>query len=210
MPASPRAAVEWPFAPGASPFHIKGLGYRSLIQYVETSVAGGMPRLLDAIEDPALRAFARQPFLAASWYDVGPVITLNETIAGLLEMKLDDFLAMRGRMQAEDDLSGVYSWLLAVATPSAVAKGLPRLTQRYFDWGGVEIETPAQRHVRAIRTGVPVYLADWFGSVSCAFLEVAMGKAGAKRFTCDVTRAPWGEPTKVPSCALPFDMHGES
>ncbi len=51
-PAPPRP----PFAPGKSPFHVKGVVYRNLVEYVDKTVAGGLAAFVAALDDPALCA----------------------------------------------------------------------------------------------------------------------------------------------------------
>src|SRR4051812_25004889 len=81
---APSSGSRLSFAPGKSPFHAKGVTYRNVFQYVDETLEGGRARLLAAIDDPALRAFASQPFLAGSLYDVVPMLAIVEAAAGLL------------------------------------------------------------------------------------------------------------------------------
>src|SRR5690349_4733816 len=78
------SALRVPFAPGESPFRGKGVTYRNFVDYVEEHLPGGRERLLAAIADPALRAFAAQRFLAGTFYDQMPMIPIFETTAALL------------------------------------------------------------------------------------------------------------------------------
>ena len=172
--------MSWTFLPGESPFRMKGIAYRSFLSFIEEGVPGGKAAFMERAVAPGLREFAAQPFLAASWYDVGPVVAMNAVVAEMLGKPLGPFLRARGQAHAEEDLSGVYSWLLRLATPTAVAKGLPRLSQRYFDWGETATEEVAAGHVRVVRRGVPDHLAQWLDSVSVPYIEYAMGRAGAK------------------------------
>ncbi|MEC7522771.1 MAG: hypothetical protein VYE22_22975 [Myxococcota bacterium] len=170
----------WPFAPGESPFRMKGIAYRAFLKFIEEELPGGKEAFLQQLEDPALREFASQAFLAASWYDVGPVVAMNEVVAGIRGEPMEAFLRQRGRAHAEEDLSGVYAWLLRLATPAAVAKGLPRLVQRYFDWGETLAEDVGPGHVRVVRSGIPDHLAQWLDSVSLPYIEYALEKTGAR------------------------------
>lgn len=171
--------TDWPFAPGGSPFRMKGLAYRALYQFVEREIEGGRDAFVASLPR-SHRTFARQPFMAASWYDLAPVVAMNETAASMMRMDVDTFMRVRGEAQAEEDLGGVYSWLLKIASPGAVVGGFPRLTTRYFDWGGVEVEKLADAHVRIWRLGVPDYFAHWYVAVSVPFMTYAIQKAGGK------------------------------
>jgi hypothetical protein len=169
---------QWPFPPNESPFHVKGLVYRTFGELIDTQV--GRSRFMGAIKEPALRDFISQPFLAASWYDLGPLIELNAITAELLHYTLTELYRVRSLAQAQQDLGGIYSFVLKVLSPLAVARTLPRLTARYFDWGGVEIHERGPREVDAVRTGVPMYFAEWYTHVAGEYMRFAINKAGAK------------------------------
>src|SRR5262245_8543837 len=69
----------FPFAPGASPFRIKGVAYRGHLEYAQAHVPGGVAGMLADLGDPRLRAFFEQRFLASTFYDVVPL-----AIAGIV------------------------------------------------------------------------------------------------------------------------------
>ncbi|HJL16458.1 MAG TPA: hypothetical protein RMH99_12425 [Sandaracinaceae bacterium LLY-WYZ-13_1] len=200
------ANESWPFEWGRSPFRMKGIAYRSFVQFLEADVPGGLDGVAARLSSDALRRFLRQPFLAASWYDAAPSVPLNEAAADLLGRDVGELMRERGRIQAEEDLAGVYSWLLKVASPRAVATRLPRLTARYFDWGGVEIEEESPEHVVAVRTGVPRYLAVWYDRVATPFLAYALERAGARELRMTTSTRLDAPAHGVRCCALAFDM----
>ncbi|MFK7986804.1 MAG: hypothetical protein AB8I08_12335 [Sandaracinaceae bacterium] len=176
------------FEPGQSPFRIKGLVYRQLFLTIERDVDGGREGLLAAIEDPALRRFAAQPFLAASWYDNMPIVPLNELSARLVGQDNTKYLEARAIDQAEEDLSGVYSWLLKLASPRLVAKGLERLTPRYFDWGETRTREISPTHIEATRTAVPDPLVAWCDTVNRPFMRYAFQETGAQDVRVELTK----------------------
>src|SRR5262245_47554838 len=93
-----------PHAPGQSPYCIKGLGYRGHIEYSNTHVPGGLERALARLDDAQVSSFYAQPFLAASWYDIFPLVELGMVSAELLGMPYREYLVQRTRKQAQTDL----------------------------------------------------------------------------------------------------------
>lgn len=198
---------DWPFQPGESPFRIKGIVYRQLHKTVERDVPGGWDGLLEAIDSPALRRFASQPFLAASWYDNEPIVELNDLSARLTEQDPQAYLVERAREQAEEDLSGVYSWLLKLASPLLVGHGFKRLIPRYFEWGETNIRTVDPHQIETVRSGIPTRLVDWCDAVSQPFLEYAFEESGARdvRVTLEASR-PDGSAHGVPTKELSYSI----
>ncbi len=129
---------------------------------------------------------------------------MSAIVARKLGLTLADFLDQRGGMHAREDLSGVYGWLLRLATPATVAKRLPRLMSRYFDWGTVEVREVSGSRALIQHHETPIFLADWFRRVSTPYLEVALHLAGAKDVTVDHSRHDGGRVRGVPAARLDF------
>ena len=73
MRASSQDFPSLAFAPGTSPFHVKGTLWLGLRTYVQEHVDGGLDRLSEYLE-PSVRSFFSQFFLAAGWFDLFPVL----------------------------------------------------------------------------------------------------------------------------------------
>jgi hypothetical protein len=176
-PPSPKAT---PFAPGHSPFRVKGLGYRATVDRIQARLAGQGRTFRDVLPlDLAL--FFEQPFLASSLYDVFPVLPLVDLGARLEGTTMPAFVEGITREHARSDLSGVYRFILRVASPEAVAKRLPRLTAQYFDFGEVEDQgLVAPGLVRMVRTGVPSVLVEWYGVAACSYVAEVLTASGAR------------------------------
>lgn len=170
-----------PFAPGLSPFRIKGIAYRGHVEYASRHIPGGVAAVNETFGNKALKYFFEQQFLAATWYDVLPMVPLWHACARVLKQPAVEFLRVRTRHQAEGDLRGVYRWILKVASPETVALRMPRAVGQYLDFGTTEatVRRPGVVHVR--RTGIPLFLAPWFGIVAETFLTVALEIAGASK-----------------------------
>jgi hypothetical protein len=170
-----------PFAPGTSPFHIKGIAYRGHVDYANKYIPGGSAAVNATFRDPALVAFFEQPFLAASWYDALPILPVWYACAQVLKESPIEFLKKRTRHQAKDDINGVYRLILKLASPETVALRMPRAVGKYFDFGTTDARLVRPGVVRMEQTGLPLLMAPWFGIVGEAFLSVALEIAGAKR-----------------------------
>jgi hypothetical protein len=165
--------------PGTSPFHVRGSAYSSALNHAAECVPGGLARVRGACSDPALRAFLDQPFHASGWYDILPMVPLTELVAGLVGMDAERYLLERTREHARRDLVGLTRLLMRAVSARTVALFLPKLTKRYYDWGGIDARLRGPRCVETIRSGVPQPLSAWYPPMACAFAETALEIAGA-------------------------------
>lgn len=172
--------ISLPFAPGESPFRVKGTAYRGHLEYTEKNVAGGVAGMLADFRDPRLRHFFEQPFLAATLYDVFPLAIAGIVCAARVGQPFLEFVRVRSEAQAKSDVSGVYKVLLALTSPEAVAARLPRLVGQYFDFGQTELVEKGPGRVVASRTGLPRALAPWYATVSQAYVQIVVAQAGGK------------------------------
>src|SRR5262249_31940590 len=97
-----------PCAPGASPFHIKGLAYRGIVRGAAAMLPGGLDARCDAIEDVRVRDFLRQPFLAGTLYDLLPIVPTTAAIATLLGATFEGIVRAGTMQQVRYDSEHVY------------------------------------------------------------------------------------------------------
>lgn len=171
----------WPFAPGEGPFRIKGTAYRGHLEYVAADVPGGVPRMLESFDDPRLADFFRQQFLAASFYDILPLVLAAQPCAQAVGCTAEQFVDRRSRVQAPKDMAGVYRFLLAMVPTRSVARRIPQLVSQLLDFGRAEVLRESAGEADACLHGVPVPIAPWFGTVTAAYGEAALRTSGAKR-----------------------------
>jgi hypothetical protein len=169
-----------PFPPGESPFHVKGTVYRGHLEWVAQKCPGGMNAMNAEFRDPRLAPYLARTFLASSWYDIIPVITSAYVVARLTRMSFGDFMRMRTRIQAESDLGGIYRLLLQLATPSQVVSRYAAVQTQYFDFGTSTGRLVDKKIAEVERKQVPALFVDWFTTAHEAFLEVAVGRSGAR------------------------------
>lgn len=171
---------KFPRPPGDNPYRIKGTAYRGHMAYVAEHIAGGVDAMLGAIVAPALVAFFRQTFLAASYYDLCPLIAAGHVCARLSGTDFESFMRVRTRYQAERDVNGIYKMLLKVTSPEALAVRLPRLVGQYLDFGKAEAHLIAPGHVVAAQSGTPRSMARWFQLVHEGYIDTLLPMAGAR------------------------------
>jgi hypothetical protein len=207
MPQGPDDHQGLPFAAGTSPFHVKGVAYQGHVAWADNVVPGGARAVAEGFRDPSLRAFFAQHFLAASWYDVFPMVAVWHRCAELLQQPPNDFLRMRTRHQAMRDIPGVYQFILKLASAEAVALRVPRVVQRYFDFGTTEAGVVGRGLVQAVVRSVPTLLVPWLRIVGETYLQVALELAGvtfAQFRRLPVTAG--GEDHGVPLSHLGFEI----
>ena len=174
-----RISTQLPCKPGASPFHIKGIAYRGIVQFVDRRVPGGLEALERELDDERVVGFLRQPFLAASWHDILPMMPINAAIARLVGKPLDVVALEQGAQQASYDVEQVYRRLFDAMTFDNVQVILARFTRQYYDFGDGVGELVAPGHVLYRRLGVPEFIVRWFSPMHAAYGEQILRMKGA-------------------------------
>ena len=168
------------FAPGTSPFRCKGVVYKGLLASADERCPGGTAAVMARIEDPALRAFFERPFLAASYYDLLPIVPFGQVAAHIAGMPYLAYVRDGGRWQAQQDVHGIYRVLLHLATPRMVCARLPRLTLQYFDFGRTTGHLVGHDRYESSMSGIPRPILAWLQAALTGFIPVALETAGAK------------------------------
>ena len=177
---------ELPVPVGTSPFHVRGLVYRSFLTWLDSVEPGFCQRAVEELTDPDLRRWFELSFSKDGWYDVFPLIPLTHVAARLRGIEFAEFCRLRSRLQALEDIQGAYKLFLKVASPAMVALKLPRLAGRYFNFGKDDATRVEPACVRIHRSGLPRYLADWFVASSGSFIVTALECAGAREPSANV------------------------
>ncbi len=174
-----RAADGLPCAPGLSPFHVKGMAYRGLLQFVSKRLPGGMDALLANLDDVRLHGFLKKQFLAASRYDILPMLPLHAAMARMVGVPIDVFARERAVSQARYDGETVYRRMVEGATLVDVATRLPRIGMQYYDFGTCDGWLVEPGHVVLRRTGVPAYVMRWYAPLQASYFEELVRVLGA-------------------------------
>jgi hypothetical protein len=152
-----------PFKPGTSPFRINGVFYIGLRRYIEERTPRGLDGLTAALDDAELTAFARQTFLATSFYDLLPIVPLTETLARLQKKSFAEFVRRRARAQANADCEGVYrAFIGRNGGERELLDGIVKTSGRIYDFGAVEYAHVRPGLADITRTEVPDPALNWY------------------------------------------------
>ena len=168
-------------------FRIKGVAYRTAIPLYERLVPGGFYALVNALEPP-LADFITQRFLASAWYDVFPFPRVDEAAASLSRLPFEDFVRRTARIQAEEELNGIYRAFIRMMSAHTVGTILPRLSAQFYDFGKIETRADLASGVTVIRRGVPRELATWLNLVGDEYLTVALALCGVADVASELVR----------------------
>ena len=163
--------AQLPFAPGEGPFRVKGVAYRGHMDYVRDHLPGGLSAMLAALPDPAVRAFFDQPFLASVRYDVRPLALAGVACGKLTGAGYLPFVALRTRLQADDDIRGVYKFLLKFVSADVIAARGPKVMTQYFDFGAATSRVAPDGTTVGTLSGLPRPLAPWFITCVQAYVD---------------------------------------
>jgi hypothetical protein len=173
---------EWPFAPGEGPFHVKGVSYRGHQKFIDEHIPGGYAGIVEQLEPP-LRKFYGQPFLASCWYDLAPLVAVAPYCAAACGLGIEQYVFRRAQLQVDQDVSGVYAYLIKLASARMLATRLPRLITQYFDFTSVDTREVSDTRVLTRHSGLPRPFAPWLVTVATGYLERVLQVAGASTLT---------------------------
>jgi hypothetical protein len=177
--SSVRSSLKLPCPPGASPFHIKGIAYRGLVQLIERRIDGGLAALEGHLHDERIAPFLSQPFLAASWYDVMPMLPVSAAIAQVLGKPIEILASEQGAQQARHDVETVYRGLFESLDFDNVATKLTRFGRQYYDFGDCVGTLVSPGHAEIQRRGLPEFILRWFSPMDAAYGEQILRMKGA-------------------------------
>jgi hypothetical protein len=183
-----------PFAPGESPFRVKGSICRGCVEYVAEHVKGGLRAVLVELPSDAHRRCYDQPFLASNWYDVFPLDALMQAAARVERMSFESFLQKAFEAQAARDQRGVYKLLLRAIYPELLVKRLPSIGSQLFSFTTSEVKELGPGHWENAISGVPVLLRTVYCESSGAFVSRALRTTGARDL-----QHRWLTPRPMPS-----------
>jgi serine/threonine protein kinase len=172
--SSIRASSPLPCAPGESPFRIKGMPYRGFVYLVNKMVPGGLDAFVEKLDDPRLRVFIRQPFLASVRYDVLPFLPLFTTLSRILDVQFELLVSGTAAAQARYDARTVFQRIFSGATPRDLSERISRFGAQYYDFGKMSGTNPEPGVTVLVHAGVPAYVYPWYSPMHVAYsTEVA-------------------------------------
>lgn len=166
------------YAPGESPFHVKGHVYRSSVGFYTSLVPGGMPEIEKHL-DPSYCPFFRQHFLTASWYDALPLLPFSSAAAKARGLSHHEAMLERATAQAEADIHGLYRVILNITSPDTIASRVGRAAMQYFDFGEATSHAIDDHTHEIVYVGLPMPLVPLAAPVAEGFLMTALRISGA-------------------------------
>jgi hypothetical protein len=170
---------ELPFPVGTSPFRQRGAAYLADRRYYDAVLRGGWHAAVEAVADPATRAFFHQTFRTSEWYDAYPGAMLEAAVARARGMSFERHRRHTGSWHAEDAVHGIYATLLRMISNENIAVWAPRISSLYFEFGKTGTRITGPRAVAGVRRGVPKELVQWLIFASAGFVETTLRLAGA-------------------------------
>ncbi len=168
-----------PCPAGASPFRFKGLPYRGFVHMVSHAIPGGLDAFCRELEDPTVRDFIRQPFLATGRYDVLPIVPLMATAARLIGVPWDTFVRTSTQAQTRYDARTVYKRLYDGATKQDTPARIARFEAQHNDYATFSAWFDGPHKLILQNEGFPAYLWPWFSVMQPAYTEEATAIVGA-------------------------------
>jgi hypothetical protein len=185
------------YAPGESPFHVRGSTYLGMRDHVKANIPGGMDAVANALPDGPHREFVRQMFLAVGWYDALPIRPITEVIAKLERRPWDESVRARAQQVAVRDLTIIHRVLLAASSPERVVEKLQRAALQYFDFGQTEIVDNQPGQSKFVLRGVPQPLGAWFLPMLDGYAGTLIARAGGKNPTVTGRLIPRGREDRI-------------
>jgi hypothetical protein len=194
-----------PYAPGASPFHIKGEYYRQtadVVAYHEKKTQGA---LIPILEREGLREFVHQPFLSSAFYDLMPMPRIVMAVAEARGRDVHELTSRMGQAAVEAQMKGVYARLLNQLTPKNFTQRFDQVINLFYDFAPVTV-TAIDAGARVVRRGMPLGIGEWWAVVTVPFVVVPLTAGGARDVTVDWRLEPSGEQQGVPVGAAILDV----
>jgi hypothetical protein len=177
------------FRAGESPYKVKGHVYEGLFESTEKRCPGGVAAVLPRLADPGLQTFFRQRFLAASTYDLLPLLEFGREASHLAGVPYATYVRGGARMKAEKDVHGLYRTMLRLATPGLVVGRLPRVMMQYMTFGVAAGRMLDDKTYEILVRGVPEPVRAWLTAAAEGFIPLVLETAGAKNVVMRPVRA---------------------
>lgn len=195
-----------PMPPGASPFHVRGAIYASIIHGVRT-LPGGMERVLDEIVDPRVRDFMRQNFQFMGWYDVFPALPCGVAIARLRNRPFEAFVREMARESMLRLVPSMFRIFSRLGGPHLAALHAPRLFQMYYDFVDLRLTKVGDEAGTGYITGIPKYVAPQIINHVIGIIAGALESLGAREIEAnyrDVTTSGSSGGFELVTCHADF------
>jgi hypothetical protein len=168
------------YAPGESPFHVRGSTYIRVRDYAAERVSGGMQAVAGALPEGPHRSFALQAFTAKGWYDALPIRPITELIAKLEGRAWEESVRGHAENIARRDLGLLGRVRMRASSPERMVEKLQHAALETFDFGESEVTEADKGRARVVFHQVPQPLGSWFLAMIHGYAGILLNHAGAK------------------------------
>jgi hypothetical protein len=140
----------------------------------------GTPRLLEAIDDHRVRAFANQKFSWTGWYDAFPAKPIAAAAARLLGGDFEDAVRERTRAGALDVIPSAFRIAFRIPGPAAISQHASAIATQMMDFVHVEVDEAKGDRTSGWGRGVPLYIAPHTANTTIAFFGALFEMRGGK------------------------------
>ena len=178
--------IKIPFAPGKSPFRVKGSVYVGVRKRTEEDFEGGFDALVRGLGDPELTAFCQQKFLPSGWYDYLPLLLIARAVTVALmknsadKRTFDEVMRASAVKHAQQDLGGIYKLLLRFTSPETAMLRLPSVHKQYYDFSYLTVNMLRPNVAETWVYGWPEIALSFFQVYNRAFLDRLIVLAGGQ------------------------------
>jgi hypothetical protein len=193
-----------PFAPGTSPFHIKGEMYRQLSLSIDYYGAKSNGRVVEALDRAGLTEFLAQPFLSSAQYDALPLPRVPMAIAQALGRDVIEVTRNQGQAAVKIQMEGVYSAFLTSLSTRNFTQLFPKVINHLYDFAPVEAAPlgKGEAGARLIRRSIPLCVAEWWTHATTPFIVVPLEAHGASEVSVEWRVDPRGFEKGLPVADL--------
>jgi hypothetical protein len=169
------------YAPGESPFHVRGSTYLGICEHVKATLPGSMDAVTKAMPEGPHRTFITQAFAAEGWYDALTIRPLTEIIAKLEQRSWEDSLRARAQDHARRETGGFARVRMIATSPEKVVEKLQLGALERFDFGETEIIEAERGHSKVAFHEIPQPLGAWLIASLDGYAGVLITHAGGKQ-----------------------------
>lgn len=166
--------------------HAKGTNLLTLVKLAKAGVEADQLAGLGEAE----RRLLEDTVLASEWYPFDAFENLLEAVHEQMLGGSDEAAMRMGEAAATEMLRGVHNIFVAEGDPVRTLEALPRMWDRYFDFGHVGVESEGERAAE-LTIGGYTGMGRCHGLVFVGWGRTAVELSGAEVASYEIVRSPW-------------------
>lgn len=156
---------------------MRGLYYDRLLAYAKRVAGPDAP--FESIDDPRVRAFARQRFSWTGWYDAIPAAYMCASFARFIDQDFESTVREHTRRGALEVIPAAFRFAFRIPGPSALQSQAAQIVALMTNFAEVKIEHSTATQSSGWTRGVPVYLATHWANTTTGFFQALYELRGA-------------------------------